>query len=92
MADAGTFYKALVIQVVPNDDGSSKVQFDPGASEGRFDETARAEIRANDPGKNAILATLLTSMVLGWEVTIELNSVPSYDNVQPIQAVGLVGQ
>lgn len=86
-----TWYKCIVAQIVPREGGNVYVQFLPGTDEDRFTERSRGTISSDAPGGNKMLATLLTAISLGYEVTILMDNTPSWTS-QPIKGVGLVVQ
>lgn len=90
-ANAG-WYNCLVYKVVPYESGNVSVQLNPGANETRFGETSRGIITGGTEGANKMLATLLTAMVNGWEVSVLMDDTPSWDTPQTIKAVGLISQ
>ena len=70
--------------------GDVFVQFDPGVSETRFTKRARGVLLGSDTGTNKVMAVLLTAITLNAEITILLDTVPTFANVQVIQSAGLV--
>ena len=88
---APTWYTVKVTQIVPRSaSGDVFVQFKPGASETRFTQTARGVLLGGDTGTNKVMAVLLTAITLNAEITILLDNVPSFANIQVIQSTGLV--
>ena len=88
---APAWYKVKVTQIVPRSaSGDVFVQFNPGASETRFTQTARGVLLGGDTGTNKVMAVLLTAITLNAEITMLLDNVPSFANIQVIQSTGLV--
>jgi NhaP-type Na+/H+ and K+/H+ antiporter len=88
---APAYYTVKIAQIVPrSSSGDVFVQFDPGATETRFTQRSRGVLLGSDTGSNKVMAVLLTAVTLGAEVTILLNDVPSFANIQVIQSTGLV--
>lgn len=88
---APTWYTVKVTQIVPRSaSGDVFVQFNPGTVETRFTQTARGVLLGGDTGTNKVMAVLLTAITLNAEITILLDNVPSFANIQVIQSTGLV--
>ena len=91
MNSYAAFYQVKIAQIVPRSaSGDVFVQFDPGATETRFTERARGVLLGTDAGTNKVMAVLLTAVTLGAEVTILVDNVPTFTDIQVIQSAGLV--
>jgi hypothetical protein len=88
---AADWYTVKIAQIVPRSaSGDVFIQFDPGASETRFTQRSRAVLLGSDTGTNKVMAVFLTAVTLDAEVTILLDNVPTFANVQVVQSTGLV--
>ncbi len=87
---AADFYVVKLAKVNPRAAGDVFVQFDPGASETRFTERARGLLVGADPGSNKIMAVFLTAITIGSEVSLLLDNVPTFSDVQVIKSANLI--
>ena len=88
---AGEFYTVKIVEVNPRSaSGDVFIKFDPAAGETRFTERARGLLVHTDPGSNKIMAVILTAITLNSNVTILMDSAPTFNPVQVIQSAGLV--
>ena len=87
---AADFYAVKLAKVNPRAAGDVFVQFDPGTDETRFTNRARGMLLGTDPGSNKIMAVFLTAITLGSEVTLLLDNVPTFNEVQVIQSANLI--
>ena len=87
---AGEFYVVKLAKVNPRAAGDTFVQFDPGTGETRFTARSRGMLLGTDPGSNKIMAVFLTAITLGSEVTLLLDNVPTFNEVQVIQSANLI--
>lgn len=90
------WYVATVEQVVPRATGDVFVQIKPAPSETGFCENnvvagqlSRIIIDASDPGANALLATFLTALTMGKQVTVDVPSPPCWEPAQIVTSAGL---
>ena len=84
------WYKCIVAKVVPWSDGVVRIQLLPGTNETNFTGTVRLEIDTTQPGGKNILATILTAISLGAEITAESATVPAWNPIGECTGVGLV--
>jgi hypothetical protein len=88
LASAG-FYESSLVKITPiSGTGDVNVQFD--SVNGEWSGTARGTVVASDPGANTIIATLLTALSLGYNVTIQMDNTPAWTPVQVIQSCSVV--
>jgi hypothetical protein len=87
-AHAQTTYLCTVVQVVPWSTGETRVQVTGNAA--FADTTSRVYVDAADAGANKMVATLLTAVSLGQQVTIGITGTPSWATPLRVQYVGLV--
>ena len=87
---AADFYVVKLAKVNPRAAGDVFVQFDPGASETRFTARARGLLVGADPGSNKIMAVFLTAITLGSEISLLLDNVPTFSEVQVINSANLI--
>jgi hypothetical protein len=86
-AHAQTTYYCTVVQVVPWADGETRVQVTGNAA---WSGTARVYIDGANAGANRMVATLLTAVSLGQQVTIGVTGTPSWATPLPLEFVALV--
>ena len=85
-----TWYTVKISQVVPRStSGDIYVQMTPGAGETSFTGLARGIIVGSDPGAKELMAVLLTAISLQTEVTVDMDTTPSWDTPQVINSTGL---
>ena len=88
VASAG-FFEAKITKITPiSSTGDVNVQF--SSVNGEWDGTARGTVVASDDGANTIVATLLTALSLGYNVTIQMENTPAWTPVQVIQSCSVV--
>ena len=75
---SAAWYKCVVVQVVPWSDGEVRLQLQPGTNETNFSGTVRMYIDTTQPGGKNMLATILTAISLGSEITAESETVPTW--------------
>jgi hypothetical protein len=81
-AQAQTTYYCTVSQVVPQASGETRLQVTGNAA---WTGTARVYIDGADAGANRMVATVLTAVAMGQQVTIGVNGTPSW--ATPLQLV-----
>ena len=86
---AGNYEVKLIRSKVLNT-GEVVLQVRPGVSETYFTGLARLNIAADDPGKNAMYATILTAISLNKEVVAVATNHPSWESPQYIDAVSII--
>ena len=84
------WYKCIVDKVVPWSDGEVRLQLLPGTGEHAFTVKVRMYIDSEQPGGKNMLATILTAVSLGSEITAESETVPTWDPIVECTGVGLV--
>jgi len=89
IAQAG-WYQAIVYKVTPWSDGQVRVQLLPGSGNSDWVGYVRLNIALDAPGKNAMLATLLTAASMGWEVSVECTNLPAYTPIYLLKGVSLL--
>ena len=89
-ASAG-WYEASLVKITPrSDSGDVFIQIESAFSPPQWSGIAKGIVDASDPGFNAMMATLLTALSLGYNVTVETAAVPSWDTPQVITACSVV--
>ena len=87
-ASAG-FYEAKVVRVNPiSGTGDVNIQFLSVNNE--WSGKARGTVVGDDPGANTIIATILTAISLGYNVTVQMDNVPAWTPVQVIKSCSVV--
>jgi hypothetical protein len=85
------FYTCIIDKVVSRSDSQVRLQILPGTGETRFTALSRIYVDTSKAGGKNMLATILTAVSLGAEVTFDCAKVPDYnDPVEETVAVGLV--
>ena len=88
VASAG-FFESSLVKITPiSSTGDVNVQFT--SVNGQWTGTARGTVVASDEGANTIIATLLTALSLGYNVTIQMENTPAWTPVQVIQSCSVV--
>jgi hypothetical protein len=87
---SAAWYNCAVVQIVPWSDGEVRLQLQPGTNETAFSGTVRMTIDTTQPGGKNILATVLTAISLGAEITAESATVPAWSPIVECTGVGLV--
>jgi hypothetical protein len=82
---AWDFYLVQLYEISPNSDGLVRIKFTPGTDEDAFTGIARAHIDQTDPGASKMLATLLTAASMGWQCSLYLQYVPSFEFQKIVQ-------
>jgi hypothetical protein len=91
VASSAEFYNASLFKITPiSGTGDVNVQFKSVASPPQWDDNARGTVFSYTPGASTINATLLTAFSLGYNISIQTEETPSFDNVQEITAVSVV--
>ena len=72
------YYLCKVTSVKPKPEGNVVLYVIPGTGETGFTDEARVSISENDPGNKAMLATILTAVSAGSEISIGLASPPTW--------------
>lgn len=88
-AYAGT-YICIVTEVQPWSDGEVRLKVLPAPTGGGFTGEARLTIDTSQPGGKNMLATVLTAVSLGSEISVKCDEDPAWNPMRPINAVGLV--
>ena len=72
------FFAASIFKITPRSaSGDVAVQFISTTNPPQWDGNAKGLVVASEPGANAIIATLLTAMSLGYDVTVEMENTPN---------------
>ena len=88
---SAAWFEASLVKITPrSDSGDVYVQVESARTPAQWDGVARGILDASDPGFNAIMATILTALSLGYNVTIEVPTVPSWEDPQVITACSVV--
>jgi hypothetical protein len=87
---SAAWYQCIVYKALPRSDGEVRLQLEPGTGETAFSGYVRMYIDTTQPGGKNMLATILTAISLGAEVTVQSENVPAWDPIEEITAVGLV--
>lgn len=90
-ASAASWYTASIYNITPKSDGDGDVfvQFSSTATPPQWDGLARGLIDATEPGANTMIATLLTALSLGYDITIRMENTPSFDTPQVITGLSV---
>ncbi len=87
-AHAQTTYLCTIVQVVPWATGETRVQVTGNAA--FLDPISRLYVNETDAGANRMVATLLTAVSLGQQITIGVTGTPSWNTPLPLAYVALV--
>lgn len=88
-ASYATYFTAKVVGVrATGETGESIIVIRPGNLETKFSEQSRVKILPSDPGANAMLAAVLTAVSLGFEIYFDVESTPSFGNIQAVNYLG----